>query len=346
MARAKQSADPTAAAVALAIPATGRKLQPRAITPEYVTALQAYSKVLYDGGLTPKGAKRPESVAALIEIGRDVGLPATMAVSWIMVLNGRPSIWGDAAMALIRSSGLLESVREWTEGEFGTDEYTACFELKRVGAAEPRVTKFSWADAERANLTTKPGPWQEYPTRQLMWRAKSWGCRDEFPDVLCGLIFVEEARDMPRTVSTWTVEEDTAAPPAIATTATPPALPPASPPPVAPPTIAPPSSTSNPGPTPGAPETFAGHEGESVRVEITDTQLEEIMRLRALFFNSRGIVDGDERSAPEWAEFVFVNTAPNSVRKASHLTAPQADAFTVRIGEQLDPFTYPPRKAG
>lgn len=171
----------------------------RAINAEYVSSLLAYAEILYKGGLGPKDVKRPETVAALIEIGRDVGLPATMAIRWIAIINGAPSIWGDAAMALIRSSGLLDPAypKEKYEGEPGDDDFAAVFAVKRIGGAE-RVSRFSVADAKQANLWGKKGPWTDYQERMLMWRAKGFACRDEFQDVLCGLVFAEEALDYPQ----------------------------------------------------------------------------------------------------------------------------------------------------
>ena len=173
----------------------------RAITPDYVEALRQYSDLLYRGGFHGgKECKRYEAVAAKIEVGRDLGIPATQAIAWIMIVNGKPTIYGDLGMAMIRSSGLLDEshLKEWYEGE--GDDFTACFTIKRVGPAEPRTVRFSVGDAKRAKLWGKAGPWTEYPERQLMWRAKGFACRDEFQDVLCGLTFVEEAADAPGAV--------------------------------------------------------------------------------------------------------------------------------------------------
>jgi hypothetical protein len=84
-----------------------------------------------------------------------------------------------------------------------------------------------------------------------------------------------------------------------------------------------------------------------VPVPIAEGQLEEVLRLQGLFFDGRNMHDAttDEARAA-WAEFVFVNTSPRGVRSVKHLTAPAADAFIVRIGEQLDPFSYPRKAAG
>jgi hypothetical protein len=53
----------------------------------------------------------------------------------------------------------------------------------------------------------------------MMFRARSWACRDEFGDVLCGLVFVEEAQDAPGAEQpkvTVTATEAAAATPTIA----------------------------------------------------------------------------------------------------------------------------------
>src|SRR6185295_12780043 len=54
------------------------------------------------------------------------------------------------------------------------------------------------ADAKTANLWGKAGPWTQYPKRMLQMRARGFGCRDCFPDLLRGIIIKEEAEDMPR----------------------------------------------------------------------------------------------------------------------------------------------------
>jgi hypothetical protein len=60
-----------------------------------------------------------------------------------------------------------------------------------------RDHRFSVVDAKRAGLFTKAGPWQTYPRRMLQMRARSFALRDAFPNVLKGLISVEEALDLP-----------------------------------------------------------------------------------------------------------------------------------------------------
>ena len=57
--------------------------------------------------------------------------------------------------------------------------------------------KFSVADAKKAHLWGRRGPWENYPERMLQMRARGFALRDSFPDALKGVITVEEAQDFP-----------------------------------------------------------------------------------------------------------------------------------------------------
>ena len=303
-----------------AFSARAPKRSPRAITPEYVEALRLYAEVLYKGGLVPANKQmtpRPETLAALIEVGRDVGLPATQAISWIMIVGGRSSIWGDAGMALILASGLLEYREEWYEGTEGEDDYAACFKVKRVGAKQERVSRFSVADARRAELWGKKGPWTTYPYRQLMWRAKGFACRDEFPDVLCGLYFTEELLDFPESGRVTVLPgegqgEATPAPPKRLAEAT-------------------------------TPFAGAGHAGEkfaALRAEgksVTEEQLDRIGELRERVIASGSYATDEERRAA-WS----ATLAPYGVTTALDFSEATAAQFVEDMGKKHDPFTHPP----
>jgi hypothetical protein len=51
------------------------------------------------------------------------------------------------------------------------------------------------AEAKKAGLWGKGGPWTQYPRRMLQMRARGFALRDAFPDVLRGLVTAEEAAD-------------------------------------------------------------------------------------------------------------------------------------------------------
>lgn len=127
--------------------------------------------------------------------GREIGLGPFQALSSIAVINGTPSIFGDAALALVRASGKLEDFHEEIVGE-GENTKAICYS-KRAGMTRERVTEFSVKDAKVAGLWGKPGPWTQYWKRMLMFRARGFNLRDNFGDVLKGLAIYEEAQDIP-----------------------------------------------------------------------------------------------------------------------------------------------------
>lgn len=155
-----------------------------------------FSKCVVDSGWAPKGMERPESVLIALQHGAELGLPPMAALQNIAVINGRPGIYGDAALALVRHSGLLESYEEREVGTRGKDDWGFEIKVKRKDSL-PAVESFTVADAKTANLWAKAGPWTLYPKRMLKFRARGFSLRDNFGDVLKGLRTVEELNDMP-----------------------------------------------------------------------------------------------------------------------------------------------------
>jgi hypothetical protein len=123
----------------------------------------------------------------------------------IAVVNGRPSIYGDAALAVVKASPLCEYVTETVDGE--GDRMVATCTAQRRGDPSPTVRQFSVADAKQAQLWGKPGPWTQYARRMLQMRARGFCLRDAFPDVLRGLVTAEEAQDCSVVSQVETVKE-------------------------------------------------------------------------------------------------------------------------------------------
>lgn len=155
-----------------------------------------FAKMVAASEFAPKDFKgKPESCLLAIQHGSEVGLSPMQSLQSIAVINGRPTIWGDAALALVQSSPVCEYVREYTEGD--GDNLTAVCEAKRRGYPAPTVVRFSVADAKKAGLWGKSGPWQSYGSRMLSLRARGFALRNAFADALRGLITAEEAQDYP-----------------------------------------------------------------------------------------------------------------------------------------------------
>jgi hypothetical protein len=160
-----------------------------------------FSKMVAASDFAPKDFKgKPESCLLAIQHGSEVGLSPMQSLQSIAVINGRPTIWGDAALALVQSSSQCVYVREYTDGD--GDNLTAFCEVQRRGYPQPTVAKFSVADAKKAGLWGKTGPWTQYPGRMLGLRARGFALRNAFADALRGLVTAEEAQDYPTTPAT------------------------------------------------------------------------------------------------------------------------------------------------
>lgn len=157
--------------------------------------------------LVPKAfAGRPDDCLIAIQMGLEVGLAPLAAIQNIAVINGRPSIWGDAALAVCMACGVFDHGRfsESFVGAENSDGWTAVCRVARIGGATAEA-RFSVADAKRADLWGKAGPWKQYPQRMLKMRARSWALRDCFTDALRGLQVSEEVGDMVPYVESTTV---------------------------------------------------------------------------------------------------------------------------------------------
>ncbi len=157
-----------------------------------------------------KGDPDPQKVVIGILKSIEVGLPPITGLSTIAIVRKRPVIWGDGAMALVQQQGLIEKVEQFYEGDenLGSkdflstdfpDTFAAVFRIWRKGHANPYEGRFSVRDAKRAHLWSDPKkkPWQEYPKRMLMARARAYPLREGFADALSGLSIREEIEDLP-----------------------------------------------------------------------------------------------------------------------------------------------------
>jgi len=152
-----------------------------------------YAQMVSRSKFCPKDfVGRPEDVLIAFQMGHELGLKPMQALQNIAVINGRPSVWGDAMLALCEASGELDYYVE----KFDEDNKCGVASIKRKGKPE-HVEKFSVEQAKRARLWGKAGPWTDYPERMCCLRARGFALRKEFPHLLKGFISAEEAKDIP-----------------------------------------------------------------------------------------------------------------------------------------------------
>ncbi len=181
---AKQEPVETTAIAKVSIETNGKGLALRNLEDMY-----RFGQYVVKSGIAPKSFDTPEKVIIAIQSGAEQGMGPMRSLQSFCVINGMAKLFGDAPLARVRESGLLEYINEYIDGK--GDERVAICTTKRKGDPEPKITRFSIKDAKQANLLGK-GPWVAYLERMLMFRARSFNLRDNFPDALCGAGIAEE----------------------------------------------------------------------------------------------------------------------------------------------------------
>ena len=152
-----------------------------------------FCEIMANSDLVPSAYKgKPGNIMVAIQMGSELGLSPMRALRSIAVINGRASMWGDDVLAMVLASPVCEYV-----DESASNEKQGVCKTKRKGCDE-QISIFTLEDAKRAGLLGKQGPWQTNTGRMLKLRARGFGLRDTFADVLAGLVSAEEALDMPR----------------------------------------------------------------------------------------------------------------------------------------------------
>jgi hypothetical protein len=182
------------------------------LSPRSLAEAMEFAKIIAQSDMVPKDyINKPGNVLVAVQTGAELGLKPMQSLQGISVINGRPSIWGDAMRALVISHPEFEDLQE-------DKQDTQCtVTLKRRGRSAV-VTTFTMEDAKKAGLAGKSGPWQTAPKRMLQMRAFAFAARDLFADALKGIKSTEELRDYP---AEERVERDITPVPAAAAVAAP-----------------------------------------------------------------------------------------------------------------------------
>jgi len=167
---------------------SGFRMEPRTFE-----EAKQFCELMADSDMVAHGYKaKPGNIFVAIQMGYELGMTPMRAMRAIKVINGGASMYGDDLLAMVQASPVCEYIHE----NESRDELGVC-EVKRKGDPESLRITFSKAQAIKAGLWSKQGPWQQYPDRMLKMRARGFALRDKFSDVLCGLITTEEAMDIP-----------------------------------------------------------------------------------------------------------------------------------------------------
>ncbi len=154
------------------------------------------AKTLFASRLLPKAVASTEAAFTIMATGRELGLSSMQALRSIHIIEGKPTLSADLAVALAKRHPdceffmLVES----------TDKI-ATYETKRRGEPRPTRLSFTIEDAARAGLTGKDN-WKKYGPAMLRARCSIALVRVVYPDAVLNLYDPDELdRESPRQVS-------------------------------------------------------------------------------------------------------------------------------------------------
>ena len=205
------------------VPALSGGGQVIAIVPQTFEETLRVARAVVASGLAPSalvgkltGDDAAAAVAVAIMSGAELGLKPMVSLRSFTVINGKPALYGDGLINVVRMSGKVAYLRTGCD-EVGGKLVGFC-EAKRSDTGEEKRVEFSKDDASRARLwddraTVKKqvwengqkvwrdnvpndAPWYRFPKRMLAWRAAGYCLRELFGDVLGGIRDEFEAREI------------------------------------------------------------------------------------------------------------------------------------------------------
>ncbi len=169
---------------------------PDRFQPKNLTELMSWAKLINSSGLAPKGMNDAGIILA-VQMGAELNITPTQALQNIAIINGRPCIYGDLGKALFRrdSKNCIEFEERSPQEAFEKNEGWCRIVMK---GEKPIIRTFTMENAIKAGLPQRGGadsPWNKYPGRMLMFRARWWAMRDADPGVFKGMGGREEVED-------------------------------------------------------------------------------------------------------------------------------------------------------
>ena len=187
------------------------------LQPRNFSELWDFAKMISDTDFVPKAIfGKPGAVIAAIQYGNEVGLPPMTSLRWITVINGIPSIWGDAYWMLVTTHPLCEWFDEVPPHETVAKGYGEC-SIKRKDRKELITRRYTIEMATKAGLWGGKGssqekkeysPWFTNPGRMLQMRARALCGRDAIPQATGPLSMREESEDYEAIETTGTAVKE------------------------------------------------------------------------------------------------------------------------------------------
>ena len=116
--------------------------------------MQRWAEGVRLSGLAPATLDTTAKILVATQYGLELGLTPMAALNSICVVRGKATVYGDAALAMVKKSGLLKEFSEKVTGD-GDAMVATVVSVRKAG--ETVTTTFSVADAKTAKLWMKKG---------------------------------------------------------------------------------------------------------------------------------------------------------------------------------------------
>lgn len=182
-----QNLAPSSSVALVPMPAGQPVRSPLAFEPASFDDAWRMSQLLAQSQLLPKHLRgKPHDVMVTITYGHELGLSPMQAMLGVYVVEGKPGVSAQIAVALVkRRRDLCEYFRL-----IESTEKVARYVTKRVGDQEVPMS-FSWDEAVKAELVNKDN-WRRYPAAMLRNRCSMHLARDVYPDLVANIYDTDE----------------------------------------------------------------------------------------------------------------------------------------------------------
>lgn len=163
------------------------ELQPQTYlpTPKEWEAITAIAVRMADTQFVPESYRgKPDTVAAAILTGRELGIGPMQSLRDIHMIDGRPAFSAQLMLSQMRSGGVVII-------ESSATAERAYIKARRSDTGETGEFEFTKADAEAAGLAKKRN-WQQWPADMMWARAVGRMARRFGSDLLGGLVYTKE----------------------------------------------------------------------------------------------------------------------------------------------------------
>jgi len=165
---------------------------------EWVNVLRDYEQLgtaLARTSFVPKGFEgRPEQITAAMMYGREIGLPPLTTLQNTYVVHGRVGMYAEQLRAMILAAG-----HEYTVDEMTSER--CVMSGRRKGSDRWQTFEYTMTRAKQSGLAAQNTQYQSRPVEMLFARTSAIMAHAQFPDVIRGLVAMEEIegedRDVP-----------------------------------------------------------------------------------------------------------------------------------------------------